>query len=278
MILLASCNPHPGFDETESGIFKRLDQFGDCSPSLSDADYFIAEIKYASIQRPDSGYQFQLHHHALHKQSAAIKDTDPPGLRLLNELDSIHCGDRYTFIIPFSEIDNCYLSAFADTSSFKPDEEMEFSIHVLKTFTENEYASYLMHAAQQQEMEESEAIELLLMNDTEFNFEKHGDCFIQYLDNATSDSILPGKEIRIQYNTFLLDQKRLDSITEMQFTFGKPGQVVGGLQYGLSFLTAHDHARIYLPSYLGFGESGNSSGLIPPRTPIFFEVEVVEVR
>jgi|JI10StandDraft_1071094.scaffolds.fasta_scaffold273724_2 FKBP-type peptidyl-prolyl cis-trans isomerase len=278
IILITSCNPHPGFEETESGIFKKLDQFGDCEPALNAADYFVAEVKFKSSVRADTGYSFQLHHQSLKKSSSIDKASSPPGLRILQELDSLNCGDQYSFILPFSEIDNSFLSAYADTSFYKSDEEMEFSIHILKTFSDNDYFRFLMNSAQQNEMSEAESIELLLMNDVRFDYEKHGDCFIQWVENHTGDSIKPGREIHIRYTTHLLDQTRLDSLTEMQFSFGKPGQIIGGLQYGLSFLGKHDKARIYLPSYLAFGENGNSNGIIPARTPLFFDVEVLDVR
>lgn len=276
--MITACNPHPGFEETESGIFKRLDQFGDCEPAFKDADFFIADIQFKSIEHPDSGYSFQLHHQGLKKLSGLDKVSSTPGLRMLNELDSIQCGDQYTYILPFSEIDESFLSAYSDTQFYQLDEQIEFAIHILKTFSYQAYCSYLMNAAQQNEMSEAESIELLLMNDTQYTYEKHGDCFIQWIEKHGGDSIKPGREIRISYTTQLLNQTRLDSLTEMQFSFGKPGQIVGGLQYGLSFLGEHDYARIYLPSYLAFGENGNSNGIIPPRTPLFFDVRVMEVN
>ncbi len=277
-ITTQSCDDHPGYTKTESGIYKKMEQFGDCKPSMADADYFIMDIAFKSNAKPDTGYHFQLHHHALRKQTPAEKEGELPGLRLIHQLDSLQCGDRISYIVPFSEIDQCFLSAFAEASTYGMDEEITFSVHLQQTFDKQGYIDYLMHASQQYELGEAEAIELLLMNDTEHGYEKHGDCFIQFLHDVPGDSIMAGREIKMSYNTLLFNGRVLDETTEMQFNFGKPGQIISGLQYALSFLTENDHALIYLPSYLAFGEKGNSNGIVPPHTPIVFDVKVLEVK
>ena len=275
---LQACDDHPGFSKTTSGIYKKMEQFGDCKPAMTDADYFIMDITFISNEKPDTGYHFQLHHHALREQTPSEKKGELPGLRLIHELDSLQCGDRISYIIPFSEVDRCFLSAFADSNTYRMDEEITFTVHLQKTFDKQGYIDYLMHASQQYELGEAEAIELLLMNDPKRGYEKHGDCFIQFLHDVPTDSILNGREIKISYNTLLFNGRELDHTTEMQFNFGKPGQIIAGLQYALTFLTEDDHALIYLPSYLAFGEKGNSNGIVPPHTPIVFDVNVLEVK
>jgi peptidylprolyl isomerase len=60
--------------------------------------------------------------------------------------------------------------------------------------------------------------------------------------------------------------------------FGKPGQLIPGLQYGLSLMKSGERALIFMPSALAFGEDGSNTGIIPPRTPIYFDVNVIEVK
>lgn len=271
---LYSCDKYPGFEKTESGIYRRLDKFGDCPTTLSDADFFLMNVDFKKVVGSDTGYHFQLHHHAIRIKS---QDGDPIGLRLGAQLDSMNCGDKITLILPFSEFDNTYLGAFADTSMYKLDDEIELTLDLQKTFSKKEYLNYLMSLAQHGETTEPEVIELYLMNSPSEPSEKHGDCFIQFIRKQNGDSIKAGRDVSLRWNTFLFNGTRLDDTTDMQFVFGKPGQLVGGFQYGLSFLGEGDKARIYLPSYLAFGENGSSSGIIPPRTPVYFEVEVMLV-
>lgn len=271
--VFVSCDPHPGYSKTSSGIYKKLIAFGDCAPALKDADYFIMDVSYRLPNKSDSGYHFLLHHHSMHRlnKEAAI------GAQIRSELDSMRCGDQVSFILPYAEIDRSFLSAFADSSTYAGDQEIELNLHLVRTFDEAAYRNYLMRAAQQEELDEAAAIGLWLMNAENQNYDQLGQCFIQYEKNVSGDSIMAGREVHIAYNTYLLDGTRLDERTEMQFSFGRPGQIVPGLQFGLSKLQEGDHARIFLPSFLAFGEDGNSNSLVPAHTPVYFDVEVVSV-
>lgn len=276
-LIISGCDRHPGFDQVSDGVWKKLVSFGDCEPRLSEAEYFLMDVSFKKSNSQDTGYTFLLHHHALKSSPTAGYSGDVPGLRLSGILDSMHCGDRIALILPFSEFDNTWLGAYADSSMYQPQDEMELQLHLIKTFDKKAYTSYLMQASQQGEISEADAIELLLMNDVQRDFEKHGQCFIQYFSNVDGDSILPGREISIRYNTYLLDGTRLDDTTSMQFNFGRPGQIIGGLQYALSLLQEGDDVMIYLPSSLAFGSEGSTGNVVPSNTPVYFRLKVEKV-
>lgn len=274
VFFITSCDKYPGFEKTESGIYKRLDKFGDCEPDLKEADFFVMQVAYKKAEGQDTGYTFTLHHHAIQTQPAS---GDAIGLRVAAELATMKCGDQITLIVPFSEIDNTYIAAYADTSIYSPQEAIQLTLDLQKTFDEKAYRNYLMSMAQHQEISEPEAIELYLMNTPHHTYEKHGDCFIQFEKRLNGDSIKVGRLVSLEWNTFLFNGEQLDDTTSMQFIFGKPGQLIGGFQYGLSFMGEGDEATIYLPSYLAFGEQGSSSGIVPRNTPVYLRVRVKEV-
>lgn len=277
-IVLSGCDTHPGYTATEGGLYKKLNKFGDCEPALKDAEFFIMEVSYKKYNGPDTGYHFQLHHSRLIAPlNNAIPSEEGIGAVLMKELETMHCGDNIAYIVPFSEIDNSYISAYAGNDMYSLEQEMELNLELVKTFTRQGYLDYLMWAAQQGELEETEAIELFLMNDGDKEFEKHGTCYIDYTIKNEGDSVKAGREISIEYTTHLLNEKSLDSTTTMRFPFGRPEQIIGGLQYGLSYLKEGEQARIYLPSALAFGQDGSSTGIVPRNTPIYFDVKVTEV-
>jgi FKBP-type peptidyl-prolyl cis-trans isomerase len=39
-----------------------------------------------------------------------------------------------------------------------------------------------------------------------------------------------------------------------------------------------EHSCIYMPSELAFGEGGSSTGIVPANTPIYFDVQVLDVK
>ena len=275
VMLTTGCNSNPGFDRVSDALYKRLDKFGDCQPTLHDASHFIMQVRFESLERTQQKYEFQLHHHSLH-QVRLKEGEDSLSAELSEILKSMNCGDALTLRLPFYAFDRSFLSAFADESMYGSQEKMELSLEVLQTFTSGEYAAYLMSAAQQGELEESEAIELLLMNETEQEFEKHGDCFIQFFSRGDGDTLAVGSPVTIAYNTFLLSGKKLDEPTEMQFNYGMSGQVVDGLHYALSFMRHGDEAMVYMPSQLAFGDKGSAGQVVPRNTPVYFRIKVLD--
>ncbi len=272
---MVGCNSQPGFDKVSDNLFKRLDKFGDCSPSLHDAAHFVMQVRFESLERSEQKYEFQLHHHSLHNVRLKPGE-DSLQADLSRVLLSMNCGDAVTLRLPFESFDRSFLGAYADESMYDLDEKMELSLEVLHTFETGEYADYLMSASQQGEIGESEAIELLLMNETEQAFEKHGDCYIQFFVRGHGDTLAVGDEVAITYNTFLLNGKKLDEPTEMQFNYGMPGQIVDGLHYALSFMHKGDEAMVYLPSLLAFGEKGSTGRVVPRNTPVYFRIKVID--
>ena len=275
MLNLTSCNEHRGFENRGSEIRLRLDKFGDCGPTLRDASHFIMLVRFESLDESNKKYEFQLHHGSPSAPSSSN------GAEKLNEhlqeiLLNLNCGDALTLRLPFNTFANSYLSAYADETMFKPEEKIELSLEVLHTFSTGEYATFLMSAAQQGELEESEAIELLLMNDGVRDYEKHGDCFIQYFSRNNGDTLKVGDEVKLTYNTYLLNGKKLDDETEMLLSYGAPGQLVDGLHYALSFMRFGEEAFVYLPSYLAFGTNGSGGNVVPRNTPVCFRIKLSE--
>jgi len=272
-MLLGACNTPAGFEKVGNQLFKRLDKFGDCSPAIKDAQHFIMKVRFESLENSNKKYEFQLHHHSLtHDRRHADEDTLSSDLKQV--ILEMNCGDAITLRCPFQSFDNTFLSAFANQSMCSANENMELSLELLQTFETGEYANYLLNASQQGEIGESEAIELLLMNEPDQDYEKHGDCYIQYFARGNGDTLAVGDEILMNYNTFLLSGKKLDEPTEMQFRYGMPGQIVDGLHYALSFMHKGDEAMVYMPSNLAFGTSGSSGQIAPRNSPIYFRIKL----
>jgi FKBP-type peptidyl-prolyl cis-trans isomerase len=273
MLFLSGCGEHAGFKQQGSEIQYRLDKFGDCGTSLREASHFIMHVRFESRDNSEKKYEFQLHHGNPANNSSA-GNAQNLSADLQEILLNLQCGDAITLRLPFHTFARSYLSAYADETMYGSDEEMELSLDVLQTFSAGEYADFLMSVAQQGEYEEREAIELLLMNDGIKGYEKHGDCFIQYFSRSNGDTLVVGDEIKLTYNTFLLNGKKLDEETEMQLTYGAPGQLVDGLHYALSFMHFGEEALVYMPSYLAFGTQGSAGNVVPRNTPVFFRIKL----
>lgn len=274
---LAGCDD--GWESIGDHIEKRLTAVGDCSPSMKDASYFIIDTEYRVNKPPviNGGGHFNIFYHNLN-DNTLLPWEDSLHWRIKQELLGMNCGDAMVLNAPIHAVNKTFLCGYNELPSDRANDFIEIHFKIMKTFDEQGYRDYLLSSAQHGEMAETEAIELLLMNNTAVAYEKHGDCYIQPLQIGTGDTIGVGSEVTIAYTTHLLNDKPLDKPTELQYTFGRPEQVVEGLNYALSMMRAGDEVIVYLPSYLAFGEDGSTGGVVPPKTPVYFKLKVVDVK
>ena len=83
--------------------------------------------------------------------------------------------------------------------------------------------------------------------------------------------------VLINYNGWLTDGFLFDS----SYKRGKPATfpvsgVVPGFSEGLQNIRMGGKAKIYIPSYLGYGKKG-SGRAIPPDSTLIFEIEILDV-
>ena len=103
-------------------------------------------------------------------------------------------------------------------------------------------------------------------------------------DLAWLDSHLEGKKISfgtavsIQYKgSFLSGEVFNNTIGTKQFLdfyIGQEMQVLKGIEEALLLMRDGEKMALLLPSWLAFGEEGNSTGIIPPNTPVYYELTV----
>ncbi len=274
--LFYGCGGENEFLSIGDNISKKLIALGDCNPPMKDAEYFIVETEFDTPNLP-ALFQHEgphtLYCHSLNIPTLQSWE-DSIHWRIRKELNELNCGDGIVFRTPLHAVNRTFLCAYKDCPIENENELVEIQLKLLKTFDEKGFRTYLQHAAQHDEMTESEAVELLLMNHPEKNYQKHGDCFIETLVHGTGDSITSGNELSISYTTHLLDGTQLDEPTDFQFSYGRPGQIVDGLHYALSLMRKGDESVIYLPSKLAFGINGSGSGGVPPKTPVYFKLKI----
>lgn len=83
--------------------------------------------------------------------------------------------------------------------------------------------------------------------------------------------------VRVHYHGTLTDGTVFDSSVER----GEPisfnlNQVIKGWQEGLQYMVEGEKVRLFIPSNLGYGESG--SGPIPPASVLIFDVELLAIE
>ena len=271
-LLMYSCATD-GFQDDGNQIKQKLVRLASGEKTIDESNHFAASISFGKTQHPPL-HSFTLYHHNLCglTESERFGDTLQSDFKKL--LIGMKEGEERIFKLPFSYFDDTFLSAFADSSIAAPNEEMQITINILKTFEPGELASYLMSLAQHNEMSETEAIEWLLMNETDVDYERHGEIYLQRIRTVGSSNIHTGDTLQLTYTTHFLDGKVIDRPTHIEYIPGQSGQLVSGLAMAIRESHCGDSIRVYLPSALAFGEGGSSTGIIPPKTPLIFSVSV----
>lgn len=108
---------------------------------------------------------------------------------------------------------------------------------------------------------------------------------IEILQEGTGEPAKDKDELTTYYAVWSEDGNKLDfNFDESQpfvFTLGT-GQIIKGLEEGMLGVKAGEKRKLKIPYYLAYGEEGMvlSSGgvVIPPKTNLIFEIEVISIQ
>lgn len=103
--------------------------------------------------------------------------------------------------------------------------------------------------------------------------------YIVYEKKGTGKLPVSGKKLTVHYSGYFVDGKLFDSSIERNepftFTFGI-GQVIAGWDEGLAKVPEGSKIRLIIPSSLAYG--AKQRGIIPPYSPLVFDIEVLNVE
>lgn len=89
-----------------------------------------------------------------------------------------------------------------------------------------------------------------------------------------------GKVVSVHYTGWLEDGSKFDSSRDrgqpFEFVLGR-GQVIKGWDEGVAGMKVGEKRKLYIPSDLGYGTRG-VPGVIPPKSTLIFEVELLDVK
>jgi hypothetical protein len=97
---------------------------------------------------------------------------------------------------------------------------------------------------------------------------------------GTSDGYpTQSQSVAVHYDAYLPDKSKWDSSRDrgrpLRFRVGT-GMVIPGLDEGIMQLSIGARARMVIPADLAYGKKG-FPGLVPPNTPVEFDIELIEV-
>jgi FKBP-type peptidyl-prolyl cis-trans isomerase len=99
---------------------------------------------------------------------------------------------------------------------------------------------------------------------------------------GSGSAVAVGDTVSIHYEGYFLNGRYFDSTHRrndpLQFVYGHQMQVIGGLEKAIGKMNEGDKALVIIPSELAFGADGSVEGIVPPFTPVVFEIELISVK
>jgi FKBP-type peptidyl-prolyl cis-trans isomerase FkpA len=108
-----------------------------------------------------------------------------------------------------------------------------------------------------------------------------GGVFIHELRDGNGGFPKSGQTVVVNFiaripNGVIIHNTTLDG--KFEYQIGVPEQVLPGLAIGIQNSRLGSKTLVVVPSELGFGANGSTTGIVPPYTPIIYEIEVLEIR
>ena len=267
----------PGFKETASGLFYKLQGIGDGTKKPVIGDYLKLNIVYKTSK--DSSFILTDNNisEILPLRKPTFRGSFEEGLALLNEADSA------TYLVNadsmFSKFFKAELPSFIEKGSM-----MKIEVKLNKILNQQQYNQELTlqeELIEDRDVEEQKTLLKYLNKNNITNSPIENGLYYIPVKEGKGTNVEQGKTLVINYKGFFLDGKLFDSTYEtepMEFTLmDGQSQLIKGLEKGICLMKEGGKAKFIISSLLAFSEKGSSTSIVPPYTTVIYEVELIKV-
>jgi FKBP-type peptidyl-prolyl cis-trans isomerase len=275
IVLPFSCkNPYPGYSKADEGIWYKLLMVGEQEQCCRFGDYVTADIAYVTMN--DSVFFSGI-------RKFKVTKPDFPGS--IDKCFTMMCqNDSAQFIISALDFFEKTLESVVP-DYLSADGKMKISIHLIDVQTSDEYErekeAFLHWIEDLGEYEK--ALLKQYIRDTKIDIPPMEDG-IYYIVQQTGKgpAVVAGDTVVVHFEGYFLNGKYFDSTRRrndpLQFVYGHQLQVIGGLEKAIGKMHEGDKALVIIPSEQAFGADGSVEGIVPPFTPVVFEIELINVK
>ena len=276
-VFIVSCEweeKYPGFSKSRDGYYYKLNKIGEGAENASVGDYITVDLNYKTLN--DSVFFHARRKFQLTRPS--FKGSIDHCFMILSQ------GDAASFIISASDFFSKTLETSLPSFLLEGD-QMMVDAEMIEIQTEKDYLNekkaFLSWIEDFGEYEKVLLSRYFETEQLEAEPTESG-LYILNLKEGTGELIARGDTVEVHYEGRFLNGKFFDS-TKMrneafQFVYGQEWQVVEGLEEAIGRMRSGERSLVILPSRLGFGETGSSTGIVPPFTSLIYEVEIKSVR
>ena len=267
------CSKYPGFTKDKQGFYYKFYVLnkGEVQPQLGD----IVDMTWG--MRTKDSVLF-----ANAPLSEMIMESLYPG-DVFAAIQKMHLGDSATFIMNGKD----FFEYFRGQEYPFDNQDLYFDFKLNHILPKEEFEAIQAERAQEYEAmvekfrvsEDSLISDYLTKNNIKVKPTDDGLYFMKQV-SGTGKAIKTGSVVAVHYTGKLLDGSIFDSSIErgtpIELAVGS-GQVIPGWEKTLLLMRGGDKATVLIPSKLAYGSRG-ADYLIPPYTPLIFDMEIVSVE
>lgn len=102
---------------------------------------------------------------------------------------------------------------------------------------------------------------------------------LEHKNGVGTDIVTKGRAVGVDYKGRFFNDSLFDSPPyPLQFNYGTPDQLLKGLNFVIKGMHKGEFIKIILPSYLAYGEHGNTNGTVAPFTPLVYEITITDIK
>jgi len=275
LALFSSCkHPYPGYSKAKEGIYFKLLMVGDQDRCCRYGDYVTANIAYVTMN--DSVFFTGI------RKFKVIQPNFPGSI---DKCFTMMCkNDSAHFIISALDFFEKTLENVVP-DYLGADGKMKIFIHLMDIQSSEEYErdkEAFLHWIE--DLGEYEKVLLKqYIRDAKIDIPPMEDG-IYYIVQQTGagSAVATGDTVVVHYEGHFLNGRYFDSTRNrnepLQFVYGHQMQVIGGLEIAIGKMQEGDKALVIIPSEQAFGAVGSVAGIVPPFTPVVFEIELINVK
>lgn len=262
-----------GFKRLAGGSYMQLVQLGEKPHTAKPGDYVSLQLRYATWR--DSVFfsgtrQFQL-------VESVYKGSIDDCFSMLSEGDSaVFYIDAYQF---FHTTLASTLPHYIDSGELLRIDTRMISIRDSSAFSQQQEA-FLQWISDFGKYEETQIHQFL--NKQHASIAPVDSLYYIPLRGGSGSTPKNGDTITFDFEGRFLTGKYFDSTKQRNepfvFVLGQKWQVIDGLERAVRMMRRGEKALFVFPSGIAFGQEGSSTGIVPPFTPVVFEVEILDIK
>ena len=282
LFMVVACNQkHDGYAEKESGLLFKLESISDFEKRIKPNDYLQFKYSFKDYLGKE-----------LNRSRILLKVNDVYNSGgLLETLSLINEKEVASAIFPLSKLREELEGAFS-FNGFPDSTVLHVQVQIDSIYTKDEFENAQKKFKNWINEVETKDFDVLKEEQLMDDFEQENHLSTEqtingirylFLRKGKGEASGYGKRVELKYTGRFLNGEEFNTTDLLEnksqdFYVGQEMQVIKGIEEALLFMREGDAVLLILPSWMGFGTNGSSTGIVPAKTPVVYELELNKVN